>query len=166
MAVVTVKSTPITNRDAVPRVFNHAGVDGGSVKAAVGVAAVPAAANSASTYRLVRVPSNAVVHSLKIWCGALTNTGAFDIGIYQTTDNGGAVVDADHFASAVNCASAVAGTDVVHESGVFAVGEAEQPLWQALGLTEDPKRDYDIVATQTETSESAANMAVKVIYAL
>lgn len=169
MAVVHLKSTQITNRDATPRVMNSAGVDGGIMRGFVGTLELTAADDIGSTYRFATVPSNAVMHSLRIYCDDVGNAGDLDIGIYQTTANGGAVVDADVFAAAVDVnAAALNGTDVLNESAVTAWGleDAEKPLWQALGLSSDPGIDYDIVATATEAVQTGGTVTLRGTYCL
>jgi hypothetical protein len=119
-----------------------------------------------SRYRFMSIPSNARVAQVLLSCDNLGATGAIDIGIYQTTENGGAVVDADHFASAVLVTSVRQNLDVTFESGVYDLAKIEQPLWQVLGLTADPKRDYDIVATATAATVSAGTITLQVSYAI
>src|SRR5688572_2357876 len=129
MAVVHLKSTQITNRDASPRLMNNPSVDGGEVRRAVGVVTNSASDSVGSTYRYCRVPSNAVVKAVKLWSAASGATGQIDIGVYQTAENGGAVVDADLFASAVDPGGgALNAVDVTHESGQYTFAESLTPL--------------------------------------
>lgn len=157
MAVDTLKATAITNADATPPVFNNGRLTRMHLCEAVGTAQATASASIGSTYRLARVPSNARISRVILCWDAFDTTGAGDVGIYQTAANGGAVVDADHFASAVLMTSAnTAGTDVTHESTVYGLEDAEKPLWEALGLTADPQRDYDVVVTLTAANGAGA----------
>lgn len=167
MAVVERKSGSITNRDATPRVINKPGVQGGIMKGAVATVETVATDDINSVYRMLRVPSNAVMHSLRHYSDDIgSSAAAADIGVYETTENGGAVVDADHFASAlVLNAGALNGTDVLHESAVFGLEDAEKPLWEALGLSTDPKKDYDICYTATGAIDAAATLTLKAQWA-
>lgn len=165
MAVVTVKSGPITNRDALPKVTNNASVSGGNLKAFAGVAAVGNGDSTGSTYIMGSVPSNARIQAVLLYCTAITS-GAANIGIYRTTADGGAAVSASLFASAASIASALAaGSEVTHQSGTFPVANIEQPLWQALGLSADPCLMYDIVITLSAGTTAAGTVALKVAYA-
>ena len=74
------------------------------------------------------------------------------------------MVDADHFASAQSIATALKNSDVTHESGVFDIDDVEKPLWEALGLTADPQRFYDIAVTLTAAAGSAGTVSAKVIW--
>lgn len=162
MAVEARKSTLVTNADATPAVLNNPRVDGGFERSSVATVSVTNADSIGSTYRMSRVPSNAVITDMRIYAPDIGTTTATDIGVYRTAKDGGAVVDADFFASAVVLnAGAINGTDVLHESGVFSITNSGQELWQALGLTSDPSVFYDI--TMTLTGAADATGVVKLI---
>jgi hypothetical protein len=170
MAVETLKSVGITNRDASPPVLNTAGRVGAAGRVFEvfdGIAIMPASASVGSTIRCVSVPSSAVVSSVKVHSGAQA-AGAFDIGVYRNTRDGGAVVDADFFASAHSVAAAVLGVEVSEESTVYTIAKQKQPLWQAVGLTSDPGGELDIVATcaTTAVTTGLAAYALRVQYKL
>jgi len=166
---LTLKSVAITNREATPRVANDAGSGGAGIVREVSnyIASVTASLSITSIIRLVEVPSNCRISSIKLFSGAQT-AGAFDIGLYRTNGDGGAVVDQDLFGSAVSCASAVAGTDVILESGQTTIAEMHQPLWQWAGASADPKCMYDIcaVVTTTDVTTGTGALGVKVQYVL
>lgn len=165
MAVEALKSAALTNADATPIVFNNSRVARGPVQQSLGYAIADAVSSIGSTYRLARIPSNAFGIRVIVSCTAFTTTGAGDIGIYQTAANGGAVVDADFFASAQLFTTALPNTEVTHESGVYGVNDKEKPLWQALGLSADPMRDYDVAITLTAANQTAAaDVALVVTY--
>lgn len=168
MAVENLKSTPITNADATPVVLNNSRVADGVMREAVGTKQVSASASIGSTYRLCRIPSNARVSQVVLANDAFDTTGAGDIGLYKTAADGGAVVNAGFFASAVAMTAASGGTDVTHESLVFGVEKAEKPLWEALGLSADPMIQYDVVITLTTANGAAAtpDVTLKVRYAV
>lgn len=168
MVTENLKSLPITNRDATPQVKNNSSLDGGSLKSAVGYVEVTTA-DLASTYRMCQVPSNCRIDQVLLYTDDWGSTGLIDVGIYQTVANGGAVVDADHFASAVDVKTSATGSqglDITHESGVFNIDDAEKPLWQALGLSADPCIFYDVVITSTEAASQGASVALKVHYVI
>jgi hypothetical protein len=168
MAVEALKSAGITNADATPRVPNNARVFGGVLREAVGTIHFAASSSIGSIARLCRIPSNARVSQVIVSCDAFDTTGAGDIGIYKATAQGGAVVDADHFASAVVFTSILLGSDVTHESTVNGIEDAEKPLWEALGLSADPQVDYDVAITLTAANGAGASpdVTVKVRYAV
>lgn len=163
--VSLLSSTPITNANASPKVANNPGVSDGMLRRAVGTLENVAADSAASIYRMVRVPSNAHIHSVQLASDDGGATGMVDCGVYQTSDNGGAVVDADHFASAVDLgAGAVGRTDITHESAVYGLEDAEKSLWSVLGLSADPGIDYDIALTVTEVIADVGTKTLWVEY--
>ena len=159
MAVVAVKSTLITNADALPAVLNSPRVDGGFERIEVATAAITDTDSIGSTYRMFRVPSNAVVTDLRIYSPDIGTTTISDIGLYRTAKDGGAVVDADFFASALSLKDgALNGTDVLHESAVFSIANSGKELWDALGLTSDPSVFYDVAFTLTAAADATGTV--------
>jgi hypothetical protein len=158
---LTLKSTAITNREATPAVLNSPASGGASkLKSVHGyLASVTAALSITSVIRMVEVPSNANVRAV-IFQSAAQTAGKFDIGVYRNNADGGAVVDADLFASAVDCASAVVKTDVTNESTNYTTALQNQPLWQAAGLSADPHSTLDICLTVVTTDVTTGTGAV------
>lgn len=156
MAVEHVKATPVSNSDATPIVANTVGVGApGELREVSGFVTVPASSSIDSTFRLVRVPTNAKIKSVAITSAAQT-AGRVDIGVYYPTTGKTAVadlaanaIDQDFFASIVEIGDAAIGlTDVTFEAEAgYIRSEINTPLWQALGLTQDPGGFFDIVAT-------------------
>lgn len=159
--MVDTLSAQLTNRDAVPRVLEDSRESKARLMESCALLEAGAADASDSTYRFFSVPSNARVSQLLLSCDDLGTAGAVDIGLYDTTENGSAVVDADLFASAQVLTSALNNSDVTHESAQYNVDESEKPLWAVLGLSADPNKDYDVVATVTAAPESAGTIVLK-----
>ena len=139
MATEALKSTAITNRDAGDKIANFLE---GTLKECVGVVEA-GASDTSSTLRMCQVPSWARISQIQLYSDDVGNAGAVIIGIYQTTANGGAVVDADLFSSAVDVnTAALNGSDVTYEAGTSGanIDDAQKQLWQQLGLSTDPKR--------------------------
>ncbi len=166
MATVSTLSTLITNRDASPRVISNSSISKGAMQMAAATVEIATADNIGSTYKMVSVPSNARIAQVLLSCDDSGSVGSADIGIYQTTSNGGAVKDADHFAAAKVFTTALANSDVTFSSGVYGVEDIEKPLWEALGLTSDPRIDYDVALTLTAAAESAATVSLQVVYVI
>ena len=159
MAVVAVKSTLVTNADALPAVLNSTRVDGGFERIEVATVAITSGDTTASTYRMFRVPSNAVMTDLRIYSPDIGTTTIADIGLYRTAKDGGAVQDADFFASALSLKDgAINGTDVLHEAAVFTIANSGKELWDALGLTSDPSVFYDVALTLTADADATGTV--------
>jgi hypothetical protein len=159
MAVVAVKSTLVTNADATPAVLNNPRVDGGYERIEVSTVAITSGDTTASTYRMFRVPSNAVMTDLRIYSPDIGTTTIADIGLYRTAKDGGAVQDADFFASALSLKDgALNGVDVLHEAAVFTIANSGKELWDALGLTSDPSVFYDVALTLTGDADATGTV--------
>lgn len=167
MAVVTVKSSLITARDS-----------GGKSTLSTGPRRLYDQADTVevtngdsigSKFILGSVPSSASMRELVILCDAITDgitPAAADVGLYRTTQDGGAVVDADLFGSAVSLAAAITtGTNILHESGVLDIANLAKPLWQVLGLSRDPQVMYDVVATLTAAATATGTLTARITYA-
>lgn len=163
MAVVTVKSSLITARDS-----------GGKSTLSTGPRRLYDQADTVevtngdsigSKFILGSVPSSASMRELTVLCDAITAAAA-DVGLYRTTQDGGAVVDADLFGSAVSLATAITtGTNILHESGVLDIANLAKPLWQVLGLSTDPQVMYDVVATLTAAATATGTLTARITYA-
>lgn len=164
MATEALKSTIVTNADASIQTLNKKGLSGGVVKIERGTIPLTNGADIGSTYRFARIPSRARIVAVKLYCDAVT-TCAADFGLYRTAADGGAVVDADAFASAQSLATAIlTGTEIQHESGVYGIEDSESQLWQIAAATSDPNIMYDITATLTAAAGSAGDVTVHVLY--
>lgn len=165
MAVANTKSTFITNSDATPPVLTSAYLARASVRCAVATAEVAAADDDGSVYRMVRVPSNAIVLGVEVLNDALTGGTVYDIGVYQTAQNGGAVVDADLIATNLDMSTArTLPLDATFE--VLDIDKVEKRLWELLGLTADPSRDYDICFTADTVGSGAGTLSMRFFYAI
>ncbi len=144
MAINNRKSSNLTDLDATLTIYPNRFDNGAYVRNAFGL--VEAVADDiASVYRLIRVPSRAVIKRVELASDDLGTSVTVNVGLYAKDD--GAVVDADFFASAVDVATAaVARTDITYESAVIDLADQGKQLWEQLGLTEDPAVEYDISA--------------------
>lgn len=164
MAVANTKSTYITNADATPLVLNNPRIGGAFVRSAVGFIEVAAADDDGSVYRMVRVPSNARIETIEVASDGITGGTAYDIGVYKTAADGGAAVDDDIFASALDLSSASAFTDRTYEATATNIDKVEKELWQLLGLSADPGIMYDICLTGDTVGTGAGTLALRVRY--
>ena len=158
MAAENLKSGAITNRDAIPSVKTTASA--GNVRRAYGVVEC-AGGDAGSTYRFCSIPSNARGIRAFFASDDLGTGVTLNVGLYQTTANGGAVVDADFFASAIDVATAAVGvTEITYERDATRIADAEKPLWEQLGLTKDPAIDYDVTAVSAGAAATGTALVV------
>lgn len=166
MAVVTLKSAAITNLDATPPVKNPFYSQEAPLREAIGEFVIANGDSTTSTYRVVRVHSSWRISSLLVDSPDIGTTTAADIGLYDTAANGGAVVDADFFASALSLnGGALANSEQVHESAVVSVANYAKRIWEQLSLTADPNKWYDVTLTLTGAADAAGTGMLRVRYA-
>ncbi|VVE74083.1 hypothetical protein PCA31118_04676 [Pandoraea captiosa] len=147
MAVVTVKSTTITNRDAVPSIISDGRLERGSIRSSHGYVSATNGDSVNSKYILASLPSTAMVRAIYLSCANLGASSAVNLGVYRNTKDGGAAVSASLFAAAQATSAALSRADATNAGGTYTLDKQEQPLWQAAGLTADPGGTLDIVAT-------------------
>ncbi len=163
MAVANTKSNIITQQDATPPLLVNAVEYGGVLREVVGTVETLAADDAASVYRLCRVPSSARISSILLASDAITTASTSDVGLYQTAANGGAVLDADFFATDYDISSATAFTEVMLEATATDISKCAKPLWELYGLTSDPCIAYDICVTVNDVT-AAGTISMKVKY--
>lgn len=166
MPVVAVNSASITNANAFPRVQNPRGrADGEVVRAINETVAVTNGDSVGSTYRFGQIRSSDYVDRIRIVSADIGTTTAMDVGLYDmlTASNGGTVVDADFFASAVSLNGGAIDSDITFESaaagGLYTNGTRR--VWEALGLSADPGKTYDVVGTLTGAADAAGTVLLR-----
>lgn len=165
MATENLKATQLTNRDSVPPVANNRQLDGilrevvGTVEAGAG--------DTSSHYRMVQLPSWCRVSQIALFSDDVGASGAVDIGIFDTTANGGAVVSQALFASAIDVnTAALNGSEVTYEAGTSTaqIDDIEKCLWEQLGLSSDPQKFYDVVITPSTSLATGGTLSLRVRY--
>lgn len=164
MGVANTKSTAITNADATqPRVINPSYLAGGVLKISSGIAEVAAADDNGSVYRMVRLPSNAVIYRLEVLNDVIAGGTAYDVGIYRTAIDGAAAVNDDVFADAIDMTMArTLPLDAMFE--VLGIENVEKRLWELAGLTADPMIEYDLCFTADTVGTGAGTLAMRVVW--
>lgn len=166
MAVVTTKSTRISNAETASQTLDSPGVNHGKLRRMSATVEAANGDSANSQFRMFRIHSSWTVASLRIFCDALGGSAAADVGLYQCSAfpaNGGAVVDADAYASAVSLVSAITtGTEIAYEARDIANNSKQ--VWQDAGLTSDPGRWYEVVVTLTAASAAAATISLEMWY--
>lgn len=183
MAVNILKSIPLTNRDATPQTFSDLRYAGRPFQKQAFVLTVTAD-SIASQYGFFSLPSNATLVSVSLSCAALSTAVAADIGLWETPANGGfstttgwatqagSVANAKQFfGAAVSLVAAQTKTQLLYNNSTFvalttALNPADKKIWQLLGLTSDPMRDYDLVATLTVAVVAGGGILLEVAYKL
>jgi hypothetical protein len=165
MAVVTTKSTRISNVEAIVQTLDSVIVNHGRKRSVCATLETVNGDSIASVYRMCRVHSSWRITSIKLFNDAIT-TCAADLGLYQTSsnpNNGGAVVSVACYASAASLASAsLVGNELAYEAKD--VANIQRQVWQDAGLTADSNRWYELAFTLTAAAGSAGTLSLEVEY--
>ena len=164
MAVVTVKSAPITNRDATPAVLNNPFVDGARIKHVRGVAAIANGDSIGSKYIFGQLPSGALPISVRVSSPDIGTTTTGHLGLSKNTKDGSAVVDADFFKATLSLKDGAISKAEHVMSNVITIANGEKRIWEHLALTADPFLVYDVVLTLDAASDGAGSVLVEIDY--
>lgn len=166
MAVVTTKSTRISNAESVVQTLDSPGVNHGKLRRTVATIEAAAGDSIASIYRMVRLHSSWTVASIRIFCDALGGSTAADVGLYQCSANpalGGAVAAVSAYSTAVSLVSAITtGTEIAYEARDIA--NLQRQVFQDAGASADTNRWYELALTLTAAVTSAGTISVEVWY--
>lgn len=182
MVADTVKSASITNLDGTTVLMNTAGEGGPALTRMLSdYAAATAAglADTTSTYRILRLPSNVVMQDLTVFtkAGLDSSTGlAIDVGAYYSDSpnedgtapsNSGAAISTNCFLSNTAFGQSSAGSNLNALANLDANLRTSQ-LWKQVGLTSDPGGFIDVVVavhTAKTGTASAGNIGLRALYA-
>lgn len=139
--------------------FPPRGARNGIVYSAIGYAV--ALATTSDFIRMFSLPSSCKL--LELWASANDEAaaGAFHVGLYETEENGGAVIDADLFSSAL--AKNAARVDALIEATTITkMMRGRFELWQMADAgdgtyTQDPTRLWDVCITPSTTFTTTPN---------
>lgn len=162
MAVVNTLGANITKLDASPIQNIDAALSGGKVRSQADAVAIAAGDDDTSTFRVGRVHSSWRVAAINRRNTAITDGTDFNVGLYETAENGGAAVDDNCYADAISLATAA--TSPVDDSfEARSVASIQNRVWQDAALTADPNKYYDVVYTGVTVGTVAGTLAVDVL---
>ena len=177
MAVVTVKSSQITNADSLPVVLSNPYLAGGGDIEEVANCVTGATDSAGSVYLYTAVPSGARILDIGVMNDANTSGTSYKCGVYLLpTDpsaagasNAVVVANSDTiFFSAVTMASARNTWTYTYFPAIAgssgAVSNVEKRVWELLGLTADPLKIYRIGIAAVTPGTAGGNMALRVAY--
>ncbi len=146
MAVVNEKSSYLDGFDSEPITLGTAGLHGGGTRSYTIVHEVTAGDSANSTYRLVRLPSNArLLGSSHISWDDLASAGSptIDVGVVNVENKTSITDDADAINDGLDAASAATQAAVIKS-----INNYGKMLWEFVdGQTNDPKGDLEIMLT-------------------
>ncbi|HEU4635533.1 MAG TPA: hypothetical protein VFS41_05100 [Edaphobacter sp.] len=166
MAVENKKTTELTNLDGVPFARNHVAANGGRVRRAGGTLAVAAGDDDGSIFRFARLPSNAVMVAIWLFNDAIATGTSYHCGLYRTAKDGGAAVDNDVFATAVDMTTARTTAPINLLFEALDIINVNKQLWEILGLAADPQVEYDLALTGATVGSGAGDISLIVEYCI
>ena len=145
-----------------PPVMPQAKTNGAPVQAITAIVSIATDASSTSTWRLARLPSNAIIHNIIGSCTAQTGTTDMRIGVaYSPNKVSGATINAACFASGLTFASA---SRVLDGTASLAITDSAKEIWEVAGLTADPKTELDIILTAQTIGTAGGSAGFKIEY--
>lgn len=138
----------------------------------IGVATfeIAAADDNGSVYRLFKnVDSSLIPVSMRVSCDAITGCNDVDFGLYDSLDDGGAVVDKDCLGDGLDISagySRILGLDALVSVDLAEVRKRLWELVDAVTLTLNTKKGcYDIAMTANTVGSGAGTVSVVAIFA-
>ena len=177
MAVFIRKSGVITNRDASPPLPSDLRTAGRNFMKRARVLTVTAD-SIGSMYGFFTLPANAVVVSCLLSNAALSASTTVDIGLWETPLRGGfssttgwltlagGVTGADQFfGDAVAMTNAATKAEqLLANTNFYTLLNADQMIWQVLGLAADPQTEYDLVVVAEAAIVAGGTILLEVTY--
>lgn len=179
MAVVTTKSTQLTNRDATPRALTDPFIGAGSTTEGYGWVTANAGDSIGSFYKMMQVPSNCRLTSLRLACANLGTGVTVDVGAFYPPvipQGGGQFLNgalagtlvggvSSQIAPGLAASAAIASFQDVISTANMSLAQQEMPLWQMLGLSADPEVSFDIgYVVRGAAVGTTGQIAMKAIY--
>ena len=161
MAIVNKKGTiNLDGLDQDTLVMPNAKTSKGVLRVSIDTLEINATDDDTSTYRLARVPSNAVLDTITIKNDAITGGTDFFLGFYDIND--GAAIDADALRGTTSLASA----GDIDGLGSIDIANFGKEVWELAGLTENPHKLVDIVLTGNTVGTATGTVTAIVKYTL
>ena len=162
MAVTHSKSTTITNYEAAQQTLANKTKIGGVLRESIETFELTAD-DATSTTRFFRVHSGWRISSLGWASDDVATSGTIHVGLHDTTENGGAVVDADFFLASQVLTSGPTAMAYITPAAV-AIENLGKELWEMLALTSDPNKWYDVSVTVATALGAVGTLTLAVKY--
>ena len=168
--MATTKSNLITNEEASPPVLNSVAKQGGRMRVMCDTFEVTQADSDTDgdIIRLCRLPSHAVIQSIKLWMDDHGGTATVNCGLYATDAD--TATDEDVFATVFDSGGQVTtGSELLGEAAsATSIASFSKKLyeWLATPLTTDPQIFYDVCLTMQGVATGAWTCSFIVQYTI
>ena len=120
-----------------------------------------------SIYRLFKVNGNMVPVQIEINCDAITGATDYDLGFYQTLENGGAVGVKDVLMDGANISAGKAIGSEQNGLASIAIDELGDQVFELAGDSQAaPEMEYDLALTANTAGTGAGTIAVRAVFAM
>ena len=118
---------------------------------------------SASIYRIAEVPSNYVPVGGEITCAALTGLDDVDLGIYETDEQGGAVIGVDALVDGGDLTSALAQGSGLNPVSAVSLANQGKALYSLAGDVSSERQAYVLALTINKNAAATGDVVVKLL---
>jgi len=126
---------------------------------------VAAADSDGSIYRLFRVNGNMIPVQIDINCDAITGATDYDLGLYETLENGGAVKVKDVLMDGANLSAGKAMGSEQNGLASLEIDEIGDNVYALAGDSETtPEMEYDLALTANTVGTGSGTVAVRAIF--
>jgi hypothetical protein len=126
---------------------------------------VAAADSDGSIYRLFKVNGNMIPVQIDINCDAITGASSYDLGLYNTLENGGAVQDANAFMSAIDISAGAAIGSEKNGLVSMTIANIGKEVYELAGDADaTPEMEYDLALTANTVGSGSGTIAVRAIF--
>lgn len=140
---------------------------GGAVIALSGAFEVATGDSDGSKYRLAKLNKNLTPIQIDINCDSITGATDYDLGLYETLENGGAVKDKDCYLDGANISAGKAMGSEQNGLATLPVDEIGDQVWEHADVSDenDAQEEYDLVLTANTVGTGAGTVAWRALFA-
>jgi len=118
---------------------------------------------SASIYRIAEIPSNYVPISGEITCAAITGIDDADLGLYETDEHGGAVIDVDALLDAGDLTAALAPGSGISPVSAVSLANQGKALYLLASDVSSERQAYVLALTINKNAAATGDFIVKLV---
>lgn len=115
---------------------------------------------SASIYRIAEVPSNYVPVAGEVTCAAITGIDDADLGLYETTENGGAVLAVNAYADALDLTGALARGSGLAATSNIALADQDKANYLLASDVSSERQAYTLALTINKNATATGDFVV------
>lgn len=157
----------IDARQSGGTLYDAGTLKGGRIRTIIKTFEVAAADTDGFIYRILEIPSSAVITAIQLSCDAITGGTDYDIGVYNTQKRGGAVVSKDCLLDGQTMATALRNANGFLNPNIDSL---HKELWEhastkaSLSLTADPSITYDLAVTANTVGSADGTITLVISY--